>query len=201
MKKDFIVLITVFWISIPLFSQESRELKTEDEKASYVLGLILAKNFQSQGFDQDIDMDLVAQGIKDKLQNKELLFPEDSVYSFMETYVPEHREKVGKRNAEESKNFLKENKKRRGVKVTASGLQYKVEKEGTGAKPTDEDRVSVNYMLKDIKGNIIEDSKKELKNKPANIPLSQVIPGWKEGLKLMNKGSKYTLYIPSDLAY
>ncbi len=179
----------------------SGTFKTDDEKASYAIGVILAQNFKPQGLDQDINLDLVLQGMKDKVENKDLKFPEDSIQSFMTLYMPKHLEKVGKRNEEESKKFLEENKKKSGVKVTASGLQYKVEKEGTGASPTDNDIVSVNYVLKSKEGTVIEDSKKQPGGKPADIALAQVIPGWKEGIKLMNKGAKYTLYIPADLAY
>ncbi|MGM5631945.1 FKBP-type peptidyl-prolyl cis-trans isomerase [Apibacter raozihei] len=179
----------------------SSALKTDDDKASYAIGLSLAQNFKPQGLDKDINLDLVMQAMRDKFENKKLLFSEDSIQSFMATYMPKHLEKVGKRNSEESKKFLEANKKKSGIQTTASGLQYKVEKEGTGAKPTEEDLVSVNYVLKTIDGTVIEDSKKSTGGKPADIPLARVVPGWKEGVKLMNKGSKYILYIPSELAY
>ncbi|TWP28809.1 FKBP-type peptidyl-prolyl cis-trans isomerase [Apibacter muscae] len=175
-------------------------LKTNDEKASYIIGSNMAQNLKAQGFDKTINWDVFMQGIKDKLEGKKSLFPEDSIQSFMTTYIPDHAEKVKKSNAEEGKKFLEENKKKSGVKTTPSGLQYKVEKEGTGANPTSEDIVSVNYVLKTIDGYVADDSKK-INGKPVDIPLNQVVPGWQEGVKLMNKGSKYTLYVPSELAY
>ncbi|TWP24509.1 hypothetical protein ETU10_04435 [Apibacter muscae] len=90
-------------------------------------------------------------------------------------------------------------KKKSGVKTTPSGLQYKVEKEGTGANPKSEDIVYVNYVFKTIDGYLVDDSK--INGKPVDIPLYQLIPGWQEGVKLMNKGSKYILYVPAELAY
>ncbi|MDR2122311.1 MAG: FKBP-type peptidyl-prolyl cis-trans isomerase [Flavobacteriaceae bacterium] len=200
-KKTF--LITLTGLILVSCSKEKRvtELKTDDEKAAYAIGLNMASNFKPQGFDKDLDINILKQAMLDKFENKELLFSEDSIQSFLSEYVPKHLEKVAKRNAEESKKFLEENKKKSGIKTTASGLQYKVEKEGTGAKPTDEDLVSVNYVLKTIDGSVFEDSKKQTGGKPADIPLGRVVTGWREGVKLMSKGAKYTLYIPSELAY
>ena len=200
-KKTILVACTGLLLMSCNKPKEVTALKTDDEKAAYAIGLSLAQNFKPQGFDKDLDLNIVMQAMKDKFENKTLLFPEDSVQSFMTAYVPKHLEKVAKRNGEESKKFLEDNKKKDGIKVTASGLQYKVEKEGTGAKPTDEDLVSVNYVLKTIDGSVIEDSKKATGNKPADIPLARVVPGWKEGVKLMSKGAKYNLYIPAELAY
>lgn len=200
-KKTILVACTGLLLLSCNKGKEVSKLKTDDEKAAYAIGLSLAQSFKPQGLDKDINLDIVKQAMQDKFENKKLLFPEDSIQSFLAAYMPKHIEKVSKRNAEESKKFLDENKKKSGVKVTASGLQYKVEKEGTGAKPTDDDLVSVNYVLKTIDGTVIEDSKKATKGKPAEIPLARVVPGWKEGVKLMSKGAKYTLYVPADLAY
>ncbi|PQL91149.1 FKBP-type peptidyl-prolyl cis-trans isomerase [Apibacter adventoris] len=200
-KKTILVLFTGILLVSCNKEKKVTTLKTDDEKASYAIGLSLAQSFKPQGLDKDINLDIVKQAMQDKFENKKLLFPEDSIQSFMTAYIPKHLEKTAKRNTEESKKFLDENKKKSGIKVTNSGLQYKVEKEGTGAKPTDDDLVSVNYVLKTIDGTVIEDSKKATGNKPADIPLSRVVPGWKEGVKLMSKGAKYILYVPSDLAY
>ncbi|MCT6869271.1 MAG: FKBP-type peptidyl-prolyl cis-trans isomerase [Apibacter sp.] len=201
-KKTF--LLTLVGLSLVACNKEEQKvtkLNSDDEKAAYAIGLDLAHNFKIQGFDKDLNVNIIKQAMEDKFGNKELLFSEDSIQFFMKDYIPKHLEKVSKRNSEESKKFLEENKKKDGVKTTASGLQYKVEKEGKGDKPSDEDIVSVNYILKGIDGSIIEDSKKQTDGKPADIPLSRVVPGWREGVKLMSKGAKYTLYVPSDLAY
>jgi FKBP-type peptidyl-prolyl cis-trans isomerase len=200
-KKTFLVALTGLVLVSCNKDQKVTKLKTDDEKAAYAIGLDLARNFKVQGFDKDLDVNIIKQAMQDKFENKDLLFSEDSIQSFMSSYIPKHLEKVAKRNAEESKKFLEGNKKKDGIKTTASGLQYKVEKEGTGAKPKDEDLVSVHYVLKTTDGSVVEDSKKQTNGKPADIPLARVVPGWREGVKLMSKGAKYILYVPSDLAY
>lgn len=95
--------------------------------------------------------------------------------------------------------FLAENSKKEGVKVTASGLQYVVDKEGTGARPTAEDEVTVHYTGKLLDGTVFDSSVS--RGEPATFPLNRVIPGWTEGVQLMKEGGKYTFFIPSDLAY
>jgi len=101
--------------------------------------------------------------------------------------------------AEDGAKYLEENKARDGVKVTDSGLQYEVITEGEGAKPTAEDTVSVHYAGTLIDGTEFDSS--IARGQPAEFPLNGVIPGWTEGLQLMNTGSKYRFVIPSELAY
>lgn len=103
-------------------------------------------------------------------------------------------------NKEAGLKFLEENKTKEGVKVTPSGLQYKVIKEGTGASPKATDVVSVNYEGRHINGEVFDASRLH-GGAPATFPLNQVIPGWTEGVQLMKEGGKYTFYIPSELAY
>jgi len=101
---------------------------------------------------------------------------------------------------EEQKKFLEENAKRENVKTTASGLQYEVLQEGNGEKPSGAaSRVTVHYEGSLINGNVFDSSYK--RNQPATFGLNQVIPGWTEGVQLMNKGAKYRFYIPSELGY
>ena len=95
--------------------------------------------------------------------------------------------------------FLKENAAKEGVKVTASGLQYRVEKEGEGECPGPEDEVTVHYTGRLLNGTVFDSSVS--RGEPATSPLNRVIPGWTEGVQLMKPGAKYTFYIPSDLAY
>ena len=102
-------------------------------------------------------------------------------------------------NAEAGKKFLDENGKKDGVKTTKSGLQYKVEKEGKGAKPTDKDSVTVHYEGRLLDGTVFDSSLE--RKEPVTFSVTDVIPGWVEGLQLMTEGSKYTFYIPSNLAY
>ena len=102
-------------------------------------------------------------------------------------------------NLQKGEAFLAENAKKEGVKVTASGLQYKVLQEGTGRSPKDTDTVVVNYRGTLISGKEFDSSYK--RHKPATFPLNRVIPGWTEGVQLMKEGAKYQFTIPSKLAY
>jgi FKBP-type peptidyl-prolyl cis-trans isomerase len=103
------------------------------------------------------------------------------------------------KNAADGKKFLDDNKKKDGVKTTASGLQYKVLKEGNGAPPKATDTVTVDYRGTLIDGTEFDSSYK--RGQPATFPLNGVIKGWTEGLQLMKSGAKYQFFIPSDLAY
>ena len=110
-----------------------------------------------------------------------------------------NRKKSGDKNKTEGAKFLEENKKKEGVKTTASGLQYKVLKEGNGAQPKASDTVTVNYRGTLINGTEFDSSYK--RGQPATFPVNGVIKGWTEALQLMKVGSKYQLFIPSTLAY
>jgi FKBP-type peptidyl-prolyl cis-trans isomerase len=108
-------------------------------------------------------------------------------------------EKEGQLNLEAGNAFLEENKGREGVKTTASGLQYEVITEGTGPIPSAEDRVRVHYHGTLIDGTVFDSSVE--RGEPAVFGVGQVIPGWTEALQLMPVGSKWKIYVPSELAY
>ena len=110
-------------------------------------------------------------------------------------------ENAAAENQEAGAAFLEENATKEGVQETASGLQYKVIEEGSGASPSESDTVEVHYEGKLIDGTVFDSSYE--RGEPIEFPLNQVqvIPGWTEGLQLMSEGSKYELYIPSDIAY
>src|SRR6478735_2987903 len=109
------------------------------------------------------------------------------------------QKQAGEKNKTDGTKFLEDNKKKPGVKTTASGLQYKVEKEGTGAPPKPTDMVTVNYRGTLIDGTEFDSSYK--RGQPATFPVNGVIKGWTEALQLMKQGAKYQLFIPSTLAY
>ena len=114
-------------------------------------------------------------------------------------YLEDLQQKATEAAQAEAKAFLDENANKEGVKVTASGLQYKVLKEGEGAQPGAEDEVTVHYTGKLLNGTVFDSSVN--RGEPATFPLNRVIPGWTEGVQLMKEGAKYEFFIPSDLAY
>ena len=113
--------------------------------------------------------------------------------------MEQKQKQLGEKNKTEGDKYLEDNKKKSGVKTTASGLQYKVEKEGTGATPKATDMVTVNYRGTLIDGTEFDSSYK--RGQPATFPVNGVIKGWTEALQLMKQGSKYQLFIPAALAY
>jgi FKBP-type peptidyl-prolyl cis-trans isomerase FklB len=183
-----------------LFGQEkSTQLKDQKDKVSYSVGLQIGFNLSRQKV--DINPDILATGIKDALAGKPQLNP-DQIKEIMTTFEKDMEQKqkeAGEKNKTEGAKFLEENKKKEGVKTTASGLQYKALKDGNGAQPKATDTVTVNYRGTLINGTEFDSSYK--RGQPATFPVNGVIKGWTEALQLMKVGSKYQLFIPSNLAY
>jgi len=129
------------------------------------------------------------------VQNKKLLITKENAQTFVQSKTEAIQAKVNEKYKTANQAFLDDNAKKDGIKTTPSGLQYKVVSEGTGPKPTAEDTVTVKYVGTTITGKEFD------KNDKAVFPLNKVIAGWTEGIQLMSVGSKYTLYIPYNLAY
>ena len=203
--KRFIVIASASLIALPLFGQEkstqqkSPQLKDQKEKVSYAIGMQIGFNLARQKV--DINPDILANGIKDSLAGKPQLTPEQvkEVMAQFEKDMEQKQKELAEKNKTEGTKFLEENKKKPGVKTTASGLEYKVEKEGTGPQPKATDMVTVNYKGTLIDGTEFDSSYK--RGQPATFPVNGVIKGWTEALQLMKKGAKYQLFIPSSLAY
>ena len=175
------------------------QLTYDKDKVSYNIGLQVGSNLSKQKV--DINPDILAAGIKDAIAGKPQL-TQDQVKEVMAQFEKDMEQKqkeAGEKNKSEGAKFLEENKKKPGVKTTASGLEYKVEKEGTGAQPKPTDMVTVNYRGTLINGTEFDSSYK--RGQPATFPVNGVIKGWTEALQLMKVGSKYQLFIPSSLAY
>src|SRR5439155_432938 len=198
--KHFIVVVSASLLVLPLFGQEkSPQLKDQRDKVSYSIGMNIGFNLSKQKV--DINPDILAAGIKDSIAGKPLL-TQDQVKDVMAQFEKDMEQKqkqAGEKNKADGAKFLEENKKKPGVKTTASGLQYKAEKEGTGAQPKATDMVTVNYRGTLIDGTEFDSSYK--RGQPATFPLNGVIKGWTEGLQLMKQGSKYQFFVPSNLAY
>src|SRR6516164_9805467 len=200
LMKPFILIVSASLLALPLFGQEkSPQLKDQKDKVSYSIGMNIGANLSRQKV--DINPDVLAAGIKDAIAGKPQL-TQDQVKDVMQQFEKDMEQKqkdAGEKNKADGAKFLEENKKKPGVKTTASGLQYKVIKEGTGPQPKATDMVTVNYRGTLIDGTEFDSSYK--RGQPATFPVNGVIKGWTEALQLMKQGSKFQLFIPANLAY
>src|SRR5213082_824977 len=198
--KRFIVIVSASLLAFPLFGQDkSPQLKDQKDKVSYAIGMQIGFNLARQKV--DINPDVLNAGMKDAIAGKPQLTPEQvkDVMAQFEKDIEQKQKQLGEKNKTDGAKFLEDNKKKPGVKTTASGLQYKVEKEGTGPQPKATDMVTVNYRGTLIDNTEFDSSYK--RGQPATFPVNGVIKGWTEALQLMKKGAKYQLFIPSNLAY
>jgi FKBP-type peptidyl-prolyl cis-trans isomerase FklB len=168
------------------------------------MGLNLGNSLIRQPF--EVDMDIFMKGFTDAVKKRKPLMTDQEMRDTEIVFQKEMGEKqaqmmktAGEKNKKEGEAFLAENKKKEGVKVLPSGLQYKVIKEGTGAIPKATDSATVNYNGTLIHGTEFDSSYK--RGQPATFQVNGVIKGWTEALQLMKAGSKWQLFVPSDLAY
>ncbi|MDE6802760.1 MAG: FKBP-type peptidyl-prolyl cis-trans isomerase [Muribaculaceae bacterium] len=177
----------------------------ELESLSYALGLSMGNNFKSSGIEainvQDFADGVAAvyDGLAPRMSYDEAKQVIQKFFTDLEAKQREASAKMAEVNAKAGEEFLAENGKRAEVKTTASGLQYEVLVEGNGAQPTAADQVEVHYTGKLIDGTVFDSSVE--RGVPATFGVTQVIPGWVEALQLMKAGSKWRLFIPSQLAY
>ncbi len=179
--------------------------KKELDRISYALGLSMGNNFRASGI-QEINVEDFADGVAAVFYGSEPKMTYDEAKAEIQKYFTALEEKqraeaakMADVNEAAGKKFLEENGKRVEVKTTASGLQYEVIKEGDGEQPTAQDQVEVHYTGKLIDGTVFDSSVE--RGMPATFGVTQVIPGWVEALQLMKAGSKWRLFIPSQLAY
>lgn len=180
-------------------------------KFSYLFGYNYGNQFKQD--EVDVNIDELLKGLKDGLAGKKSAIPQEQsqevVQAFQRMMIAKQQEKqkqqaaeavkLGEKNAVEGKAFLEDNKKKEGVQTTASGLEYKVVKEGEGEKPKATDQVTVHYKGTFLDGTEFDSSYK--RKEPATFPLNGVIKGWTEGVQLMKVGAKYQFWIPENLAY
>jgi len=198
--KHFVATLAVAAVATSIFAQDKPfPLKDLKDKASYSIGVDIGMNFKKQNM--DLNADALAAGAKDALNGKPQVSPNE-IREIMTQWQKEFGEKqkvMATKNQADGEKYLAENKKKEGVKTTASGLQYKSLKEGAGPQPKASDTVTVNYRGTLIDGTEFDSSYK--RGEPATFPLNGVIKGWTEGLQLMKKGSKFQFVIPPNLAY
>lgn len=176
------------------------DFKTDEQKYSYALGQQFGKNLAA--LEVPLDKATLVSSLSDALAKKESKMDDKAIQESMMMLRDARMAKMkesGEKNKTSGDAFLAKNKTADGVKVTASGLQYKVITEGSGPKPSENDTVEVHYAGTLIDGTEFDSSYK--RNAPATFPVNGVIKGWTEALQLMNAGSKWKLFIPAELAY
>jgi FKBP-type peptidyl-prolyl cis-trans isomerase len=203
MKKLFVTVLglaTTFW----LCAADEDPFKSKKEKVSYTLGMLYGKQLKQS--DVEVDFDQFIKGMKAASTGDQLLLTEEQGKEVYNGFLQELRTKqTEKQKAEGEKNqkageaFLAENKKKEGVVTTASGLQYKIETKGTGKIPTSNDTVACHYRGTLLDGTEFDSSYK--RGQPMDFGVQRVIRGWTEALLMMPVGSKWKLFIPSELAY
>jgi FKBP-type peptidyl-prolyl cis-trans isomerase len=195
-------------------AKPAADMKKPTDAGSYYIGLSIGEQFRNQGLTPEVvDIDSLAMGIADELAKKSPRLSEEElsaaaakIQEMMTTLQTAAREKAQAEmqatalaNKEKAELFLAENKKKEDVKVLPSGLQYKVERAGTGQSPTAANTVKVHYTGKLLNGEVFDSSVQ--RGQPAEFPIQGLIEGWQQALPLMKVGDKWTLYVPPSLAY
>ena len=209
MKHVLMSALCLALLAAPAVAAEKKaELKTQKDKISYLLGTDMGRKMKAELERQSIEFDseVLAKGIKDVFAGGEMLLTDaelqetrTALQNDITAKNAERAKVLAEKNKKDGDAFLAENKKKEGVKTTVSGLQYKVIAEGKGGSPKATDKVTVNYRGTLIDGTEFDSSYK--RNEPVAFSLNQVIKGWTEGIQLMKEGSKWTFFIPSELAY
>jgi len=204
MKVFLTVVVGIMVLAGQVFAEEQAVLKNEKDKVSYSIGVDIGARMKKQSI--DVDMDILARGLKDAYSGSKTLMTEQEVHETLAAYQKEMMAKqqermkiMGEKNKKEGEAFLAANKKKEGVITLPSGFQYKAIKEGTGKTPKATDTVTVNYRGTLIDGTEFDSSYK--RGQPATFRVNGVIAGWTEALQLMKEGSKWELFIPANLAY
>jgi FKBP-type peptidyl-prolyl cis-trans isomerase FklB len=209
--KKYIFLFSLSLLCVQLFAQSRKKnvpkgasstapvtLKTQRDSLSYSIGIMVASFYKQQGI-TSINDTLVNKAINDKMKGDNTLLNEQQCNQVLTGYIQKTKADKALAAKKQGAAFLAENKTKPGVITTASGLQYIVLTEGTGPKPVATDKVKCNYEGKLIDGTVFDSSIKE--GHPIEFPVNGVIKGWTEALQLMNTGSKWRLFIPSDIGY
>jgi len=201
MKKIFIACGLFFLtLTVQVHANGIREdinFAGEKARTSYAFGMTVGGDLEQTGL--EIDYAAFTAGLRAAMERGETIMDRDEALEIVQDAFESAIRKQGAALKEKEELFLAENAARPGVQTTESGLQYEVIQEGSGPKPTETDIVRVHYEGMLIDGTVFDSSYE--REEPEEIPLDMVIPGWAEGIMLMNAGGKYRIYLPSDLAY
>lgn len=204
LRTTLLAAATAAAVGFSSFATANDTLETEKDKISYVIGLQIAGSLVQ--IKDEVDLKVLMRGIETGLSGEEPAISQEEAMAVQQAFGQKLQAKreaemqaAAQKNREEGEAFLAANKGKPGVETTASGLQYKVETAGNGPRPASTDTVKVHYTGTLLDGTKFDSSVD--RGQPAQFALNAVIPGWTEALQLMPVGSKYTLWIPSDLAY
>ena len=202
----FLIFLLCILATIELNAQDEKapELSSYKEKASYTVGFDVGLNLRKQ--ESDLDMEVVVRGILDAYKGKQHPLDQEEIRAVMTVYLKELEKKqiakwqeLGRSNLKAGEDFLKQNRSAEGVVQLESGLQYKIERKGTGETPTVKSQVKVHFRSKNLKGQELDNTYKA--QKPIAFTVGGALRGWSEALQRMKVGGKWTIYIPSSLAY
>ncbi len=208
MKINLVNLPVVLLLIIGMSCQQSGtvknvKLETSADSAGYAIGYLVGANnkqqLQNAPGGSDINIEAMVAAFQDAAKDVEGIMNMEEADGILRRYFEEAGEKQSQTNLEEGNAFLEKNKAREGVKTTDSGLQYEVLTEGNGPKPSAEDQVKVHYHGTLLDGTVFDSSVD--RGEPATFGVGQVIPGWTEALQMMPTGSKWKIYLPSNIAY
>lgn len=203
-SKNLILFTSIVFLSLTACEgQKSGEAKsttmiTQSDSVSYALGVSIGNNLKKSGFDT-INVDLLAKAMKEVYNGDSTKIKAENADGIIQAYMQGAQAKKGAANIEKGRKFLEENSKKPGVVTLPSGLQYQIITAGTGAKPTLTDKVTTHYHGTLMDGTVFDSSVD--RGQPASFPVNGVIPGWTEALQLMGVGSKWKLFVPSNLGY
>lgn len=173
-------------------------MKNELEKLSYSLGANVGASIKAQGI-AELDLEIFMEALNDTIFIGDLKMSQEEMDGFLQAYFGKLQAASAEKAISQGTEFLSENAKRDTVTVTDSGLQYEIMNEGSGSKPAATDNVTTHYHGTLVSGEVFDSSVD--RGEPATFPVNGVIPGWVEALQLMPVGSKWRLFVPSDLAY
>src|SRR5262245_35924673 len=174
-------------------------LKSKEDSVAYSIGVSIGTNMKKDEIDK-LDLDLLIRGMKESIKGDSTAISNSQAIGIIQSFLNDKQKMKSEAAKEEGRKFLEANKSKPGVITTASGLQYQVIKQGTGPKPLATDTVIVHYHGTLIDGTVFDSSVE--RNQPSSeLTVMQFIPGFAEALQMMNTGSKWKLFIPSDIAY
>jgi FKBP-type peptidyl-prolyl cis-trans isomerase FklB len=179
-------------------NSQKNNVETSMADLSYAFGILFGANLHEMNI-SELDVESLVKGLKDYREGTSPKLTREEAVALIKKFIAAKQAKIGEENSAKEKEYLLKNSSKKGVRTTESGLQYEVLRESSGKKPVAEDKVKVHYTGSFIDGKVFDSSVE--RNEPAVFRLNEVIPGWTEGLQLMNTGSKFRFYIPSKLGY